>query len=310
MTKLDHPRFSPRLLYTAATLYYLRDATQAEIAGRLGTSRATVSRLLSEARRQGIVRIEVIEPAEADRPALAGQVAAALGLAAVHLSARASGATALAPAVADALAEAGLSRGDVLLVSSGRAVFEVAGGDLPELPGVQVAPTVGGQDDPTAWYQTNEITRMVAAKINGTPAFLYAPALPGPELHERLLEDPSVRRVTRLWETARCALVGVGAPPATRESIPDFVPVDAVATAVGDVCDHFFDETGTPVPFPGSERLITIGRYQLRRVPHCIAVAAGRAKVRGIVAGARAGYFNRLVTDVPTAEAVLAAVSS
>src|SRR5687768_14576908 len=67
----DGPRFSPQLLYTAATLYYVQDATQAEIADRLGTSRATVSRLLSEARRQGIVRIEVIEPVEADTALLA-----------------------------------------------------------------------------------------------------------------------------------------------------------------------------------------------------------------------------------------------
>jgi DNA-binding transcriptional regulator LsrR (DeoR family) len=38
-------------MYSAARLYYLEDATQADVAQRLGTSRATVSRLLSEARR-------------------------------------------------------------------------------------------------------------------------------------------------------------------------------------------------------------------------------------------------------------------
>ena len=54
--------FAPSLLYTASKLYYEEDATQAEIAVKLHTSRATVSRLLSEARRQGIVRIEVIAP--------------------------------------------------------------------------------------------------------------------------------------------------------------------------------------------------------------------------------------------------------
>jgi DNA-binding transcriptional regulator LsrR (DeoR family) len=309
----EGPRFSPQLLYTAATLYYLKDATQAQIADRLSTSRATVSRLLSEARRQGIVRIEVIEPVEADLSALSAQTAQVLGLRAVHLSALpaspAAPGAALAPAVAAALSNVGLGRGDVLIVSSGRTVFEVAQGDLPELPGVLVTPTVGGQDDPNAWYQTNEITRTIAAKIKGSPTFLYAPALPGPCLHERLLEDPSIRRVTQMWEKARCALLGVGAPPATRDSIPGFVPTGAVRSAVGDVCDHFFDRDGNDVPFPGGDRLIATSAELLRRIPAGIAVAAGTVKVPGIIAGARAGYFNELVTDVATARALLEAAA-
>ena len=52
--------FPPELLLAAARLYYEQDATQAEIAVEMRTSRATVSRLLSEARRQGIVRIQVV----------------------------------------------------------------------------------------------------------------------------------------------------------------------------------------------------------------------------------------------------------
>jgi DNA-binding transcriptional regulator LsrR (DeoR family) len=297
----DSARVSPHLLYRAATLYYVQDATQAEIAGQLGTSRATVSRLLSEARRQGIVRIEVIEP---DLSALAEQTARAIGVGAVHLSALPGSAAAIAAALTDA----GLRPGDVLIVSSGRTVFEVAHGDLPELPGVQVTPTIGGRDDPNAWYQTNEITRMIAAKINGRPTFLYAPALPGPDLHEILLSDRSIRRVMEKWSRARRALVGVGAPPASRASIPGFVPTGAVATAVGDICSRFYSADGHEVAFPGSERLIATSLSSLGRIPACIAVAAGVAKVPGIVAGARAGYVNRLVTDVSTARALLAAV--
>ena len=55
----------------ASRLYYLDDLTQAEIARRLGTSRESVSRLLSEARRQGIVQIEISPPAPVDAEELA-----------------------------------------------------------------------------------------------------------------------------------------------------------------------------------------------------------------------------------------------
>jgi DNA-binding transcriptional regulator LsrR (DeoR family) len=307
----DEGRFTPELMYAAASLYYLQDATQAEIADQLGTSRATVSRLLSEARRQGIVRIDVVSPVTGDGTDLAARTATVLGLRAVHLApytVQAVTAAALAPALSLALARARLRPGDTLLVSSGRTIYEAAQAHLPNLPGVLVAPTVGGLDEPEAWYQTNEIVRQVAAKVGGTPVFLYAPALPGPDLHERLIADHSTHRVLELWGTARCALLGIGAPPQLRTSLPAFVPGEAVQTAVGDVCTRFYDDEGTPMRYPGAERLLAISLDVLRQVPVSIAVAVGFEKVRGILAGARAGYFHELVTDIPTATALLAAL--
>jgi DNA-binding transcriptional regulator LsrR (DeoR family) len=212
--------------------------------------------------------------------------------------------------VGRALAAAGLLPGDVLLVSSGRTVYEVAQYDLVPLPGVLVAPTVGGNDQPEEWYQTNEITRRVANRVNGRPNYLFAPALPGPELYPSLLKDPSIQRVLHLWPHARCALMGVGAPPLTRSDIPQFVPTGSTAlrAAVGDVCSRFYDQLGDEVDFEGSERLIAVGLEMLRHIPVTIAVAVGPDKISSIVAGARGGYFNQLVTDPSTAAAILDAV--
>jgi DNA-binding transcriptional regulator LsrR (DeoR family) len=309
-------------LYAAAKLYYREDATQAEVASQLGTSRATVSRLLAEAKRQGIVRIEVVPPAEAAASDLADQLARALGLTTVYLSLPLPnpgvGRTAvdvmggaLAPAVGRALSGAGLLPGDILLVSSGRTVYEVAQFDLTELPGVLVAPTVGGNDQPEEWYQTNEITRLVANRVGGRATYLFAPALPGPDLYPSLLNDPSIQRVLHLWPHARCVLMGVGAPPLMRADIPQFVPTssNSLRSAVGDVCSRFYDRSGNAIPFEGSERLIAVELEVLRHVPVAIAVAVGRDKVDSIVAGARGGYFNQLVTDPGTATAILDTVS-
>lgn len=308
----DGARFPPSLMYAAATLYYLEDATQAEVAERLGTSRPTVSRLLSEARRHGIVRIDVRAPIDVDAQALATQVADALGLAAVHLAPAVTPSAlgvSLAPAVEEALRAVALEAGDVVLVSSGRTVYESSQARLPRLPGVIVAPTVGGQDEPEPWYQTNEITRQVAAKLGGRPVFLYAPALPSAALHERLLEDDSTRAVLSLWERARCALLGVGAPPSTRQVLPGFVRGGEpwLREAAGDICARFYDSSGEPLAFPGAERLIATSVELLRRIPATIALAVGAEKIPSLIAGARAGWFNRLVTDVPTAEALVRA---
>jgi DNA-binding transcriptional regulator LsrR (DeoR family) len=317
----DAGHFSASLLYAAAKLYYTEDATQADVAAQLGTSRATVSRLLAEAKRRGIVRIEVVPPAEVASGDLADRLTRALSLTTVFLShplpnpgpgrttVDVMGAT-LAPAVGRALSAAGLLPGDVLLVSSGRTVYEVAQYDLAPLPGVLVAPTVGGNDQPEEWYQTNEITRLVANRVGGRPNYLFAPALPGPDLYPSLLNDPSIQRVLHLWPHARCALVGVGAPPLMRSDIPQFVPTgsSSLRAAVGDVCSRFYDRAGDEIDFEGSDRLIAVELDALRHVPVTIAVAVGKDKIDSIVAGARGGYFNQLVTDPATAAAILDSV--
>jgi DNA-binding transcriptional regulator LsrR (DeoR family) len=308
----EKTRFSKALMHAAAQLYYLEDATQAQIATRLGTSRATVSRLLSEARREGIVRIEIVAPVEHDLDELGERLRVGLALDAVYLSALAHGTKgeALAPALSTALRSAGLNPGDALLISSGRTIYEASQTELPRLPGVLLAPTVGGQDEPEAWYATNEITRRLAERVGGTPTFLYAPALPGPDLYETLLADASTRRITELWSSARCAVLGVGAPPATRTTLPRFVPSDTrvLRSAVGDICSRFYDHDGDPVEFPGSERLIATSLERLRNIPVSIALAAGASKVPSLLAAARAGYFNQLVTDPETALAILGAL--
>lgn len=304
-------RFPPGLMHAAASLYYNHDVTQAEVAQRLGVSRPTVSRLLTEARRQGIVRIEVVEPLDVEGSRLAERTATALGLSGVYLSAfnpTTFIGAALAPALSTALREVGVSAGDVLLVSSGRTVYEAAQAELPQLPGVTVVPTIGGQDEPEPWYQTNEIIRQVALRTGGTPKFLNAPALPGPDLYDVLIHDPSTRRIIELWRNAQCAVLGVGAPPLLRESLPRFIQPDpaALRDAVGDVCSRFYDKDGTPVAFPGIERMLATPLDVLKNITASIAVAVGQAKVGGIIAGAKAGYFNHLVTDPATAAGVLA----
>jgi DNA-binding transcriptional regulator LsrR (DeoR family) len=305
-------RFPQELMYAAAAQYYLDDATQADIAKRLGVSRATVSRLLTEARRQGMVEIRVHRPSSLENGPLAVELADALRLRRVYLVPKVGGPRLgpwLAPGLARALAAAGLESGDTVLVSSGSTVYECAQEGVGHLPGVVIVPAVGGQEEPQPWFQTNETTRILAERVGGVPSYLYAPALPGPRLFDSLQHEPSVRRVMDLWARARCAIVGVGSAPLSRQVMPAFVPSDApsLRDAVGDVCSRFYDRDGRPVDYPGGDRLVAASLDDLRRIPVSIAVAVGAEKILSIIAGARGGYFNQLVTDVVTAEGLLAA---
>lgn len=303
-------RFDPELAYTAAQLYYLAEATQAEIADRLGVSRPTVSRLIAEARRLGMVRIDIVRPESTAGSGLADGLAERLGLAEVRLAPRTQPNQVgrdLVPLVGSALTALPIGPGDVLLVSSGRTAYEISRGKLPPLPGVVVAPTVGGVAEPEAWYQTNEITRQFAERVLGRPRMLFAPAIPSESLLRVLREDPDFRSFTDHWERARAAIVGIGAPTLSRNSISPHVPVgrDELQRAVGDVSLNFYDHEGAIIRFPEAERIVAISPDQLRRIDYCIGVAAGAEKVQSIIAAARGRLINRLITDVPTAELML-----
>lgn len=300
-------RFSADLMYDAARLYYDDGLTQADVASQLAVSRPTVSRLLAEARQVGIVEITVRRSSTATET-LASLVAGRLGLQRVYLAGgdKESVGRRLAPALSRALRDVLLAPEDVLLVSSGMTLYQCFSAELPHLPGVVVAPTVGGQEEPEPWYQTNVMTTLLAERIGGRPLYLYAPALPSASLRRSLLQDPSYRRVHDAWARARCAVVGLGTALEGRTVVPAFVPREAgsLSRAVGDVCSRFFDAQGRAVHFPGSSRLVAITLETLRSLPASIGVAAGPEKVPSIRAAAIHRFINHLVTDVPTAQAL------
>lgn len=301
---------SRELLYEAARLYYDENRPQHEIAEELGVSRSKVSRLLAEARRAGIVRIEIVPPATASE--IADDLAERLGLAHVVLTPSVSTATppyhGLGDAVHAALRWAGLARGGVLLVSWSRTLWEVARRGLPAVPGVTVVPAMGGLDQVEEWFATNVVVRRFAAALEGTARQLYAPAQPSPELRRVLDHDPQTQEVVRLWNAADVALTGIGAPP---NSLGGYGPVhvprdpDELNAAVGDVASRYFDLDGHAIGYSAEPSLFGISRDQLRAIPHRVGVASGGEKVASIIGAARAGLTSVLVTDARTAEAVL-----
>lgn len=302
-------RFSDDLMFRAASAYYLEERKQEQIAESLGVSRPTVSRLLSEARRRGIVEIRVTPPNDEDASDLEQMCARALGLERVYVvpaTRLGSSGAKMASGVRRALDDVDLRSGDSLLISSGHTLYGIAHQTLPGYPGILVAPTVGGLEEPEPWWQTNELTRLFAERLSGRPVYLYAPALPTALLSESLKVEPSFKRINHMWDTAKVALLGVGAPPLMRARRAAFFPGDerALRESVGDICSRFFDAQGAAVTYDGSERLVAISQEQLQRIPVSIGVAAGADKVISLRAAARGRYINALITDAPTARSL------
>ncbi|ASK65671.1 transcriptional regulator [Brachybacterium avium] len=299
------------LLHRAATAYYLDGLRQAEVADRVGVSRPSVSKLLAEARRIGMVRFEVLDVPTVDLVELASLLREVLGIASVRIAPGDQvqrGFRGIGDLLAAELGELEVGAGEVVLISSGETIYAVTGmGGMPQMPGAFIVPTVGGQQEPDPSFQTNETVRRLAERTGAQPRFLFAPALTSPSLWASLQADPGFRSVVDLWDGARAAVVGIGAPYRDRTSLTSVVPrhEPTLENAAGDICLHFFDADGVTLTFPGSEFLVRPPLETLRAIPSTIALAAGREKAPSIRAGAKTGLFTSLVTDVPTAEAVL-----
>lgn len=293
------------LMQTAARLHYVEGVSQMETARRMQVSTATVSRLLSRARDEGIVRIQVIDLDDAD--AIGDRLRAALPLRRVRVL-ESDRVAALASQVGALLVEAALPRGAVIAVGWGRTVQSVISTGLPELPGTVVVPTTGGMHQTASHFQINEFVRMAAEQMKAEPRLLYAPSLPSQDLRAALLRDPQIAHVVACWDRVDAAIVGIGAfrSAASRHEVG--FPEDQAERVAGDVVRHYVDVTGAEIAWPGRARLIAMDCAQLRRVPLGIGVATGRDKADAIIGAARSRMINALVTDTRTAGAVLDAL--
>lgn len=289
------------LIHTAATLHYLDGLPQTEVARRMEMSTASVSRLLAKARADGIVRFHVapLDSSEADDDRLAQ----ALGLRQVRAIEMARQ-PALSVAVGNLIREADLPGTPVVSIGWGRAVQSVVSHGLPLLNNALVVPATGGMNQTQAHFQINEFARTAAEQMGGTAHLLNAPARPGPELYAQLVRTPQIAEVMALWDRVDIAVMGVGNfQDSSAEQGLGFAP-DQMRRVTGDVVRQYFDADGAPVDWPGQACQMGMCRAQLARVPLSIGVCVGAEKVRAMIAAARSGMINTLVTDIPTAQLV------
>lgn len=290
------------LMHTAARLHYLEGLTQLEVSRRMQVSTATVSRLLSHAREEGIVRIQVADLDETDE--MGSELCRRLGLRAVRVL-ESGNVAALASQVGTLLIEAGLRAGSVVVIGWGRTVQSVIAAGLPRIPGVVVVPTMGGLHETASHFQINEFVRTAAEQMHGEARFLHAPSLASSELRAVLARDPDTAQVLRCWRRVDAALLGIGNfETATSTQGVSFAEGDT-ARVVGDVARRYFDEDGREVNWEGQEDLMAISRSELANIPLSIAVATGTDKLRAIRGAARSGMVNALVTDARTARSLL-----
>ncbi len=298
------------LLVRASRLYYELGETQHAIADQLGVTRPQVSRLLKRARAEGVVEIRIIDRTAVDSPA-ADALRRSYGLDAVHLAPTIAGPDELTRRMVGRLAaqvlRTAIRTGSTVGVGDGASISAVAEAldDATTPVAATVVPLAGGYWSPGP---EREPFRRVAESLGAQVHGLMAPGLlDDAATRTALVAHLGVRAVIDLWDHLDVAIFGIGGRAWGAASVGESVAAQLdAADAVGEILIAPFDLDGAFVCPRLRERVLAFDARSLGRVPVSIGVAAGEAKVRPVLGALRAGVVRTLVTDVATAEAVVA----
>jgi deoxyribonucleoside regulator len=303
-----------QLRIRAAWIYYIEGRTQNEVASILGLPRVAVTRLLSEARRRGEVKIQITSPL-AELTELQREIEAKYGL---------------AQAVIAPYLESGSDPTPVIAAAAGRYISETMTSNLtvgvgwgrtlhaslPFIEGrpledIRIISLLGGIAQARR-FNPAEFAWQFAELFNGEGYLVPAPALvDSPETKHALLEHCGLEHIFEMADGTDVALFSVGGistlttsyrlghvTETERRSLQE-------AGAVGDILYNFVDTDGALVDHPVNARAISYPLDRLAKVPRKILVSGGPEKVAVLRAALKLLRPTTLITDEQTAIALM-----
>jgi DNA-binding transcriptional regulator LsrR (DeoR family) len=304
---------------TAAQLYYMQDQTMEVIARELGTSRSSVSRLLSFAREVGLVDIRIHSPLER------------LGMLEQRLNERHGITAHIAPipervSEVERLERVALTAGRLLTqfvesnmvvgVAWGSTISAVSRSLLPkETHGTTFVQLNGAGNTQTSGleYSSDILQRFgyaFGAQVEQfpVPAFFDSPAT-----REAMWRERSTRRVLAFQAKMDVAVFGLGSPQAdvpSRVYVGGYLGRDDYRSleedaVIGDVATVFFRADGSWRDIRLNARSTGPGLDRLRRVPRRVCVVSGAAKFGSLRAAIGAGLITDVVLDDALARRLL-----
>ncbi|WP_246683833.1 sugar-binding transcriptional regulator [Labrys sp. KNU-23] len=304
------------LMIQVAKRYYELDMTMGDLAKELNLTRWQASRLLTEAREAGIVRIEIV-PRAPRSPDIESRLQRRWNLkeAVVVPNNGEEDEGLLLDAVAQAAARmlAGLGKVPLIGVSWGRTMSAVAH-RLPPFwnEGVEVVLLNGAMNIRSPSIRTNNTAELFARSANGTATLLPVPAILGHAATRVALEqDPTIASVLELARKAPVICFGMGTISPDSVLVQSGFVTEAETAAlkakgaVGDILSRYVDAQGNIVDADIDARTIGLDLRFCRERKFSIGVAAGKSKQAITLACLRAGYLNVLVTDEQTARFLL-----
>lgn len=306
-----------QLLAKVAYLYYERDYTQAQIAKELNIYRTTISRMLKQARNEGIVEIK-INDFNSDLFSLEERLKQRYGLTTAIVIAN-------EPHASHQRKEQLLSTEAALYLKQvirpnnivGFAWGSILSGMIGQLhhpvqTDATFVPLVGGPSPTNSQYHVNGIVYDAARTFGGRSLFVDAAAVQESKyIRDGIMSSKYFHEIRDCWDNLDVALLGIGGPLTNASSRwRDLLTTEDRTLlkdrqAIGDCCCTFFDKSGKILTGNLLDRTIAIPLPQLKRVPNSIAIARSLTKAPSILALLKMGILTTLITDAETAQRVL-----
>ena len=310
-----------------ATLYYLGDMRQEEIARIYNISRFKVSRILKKCKEQKIITFQ-INASRNRSAALALRLAEALNVSKVLVAPSGTTDQDSKNFVGQLAAKYlnGILRDDMFVgIPWGSTVQTLLRYYDPpgcrNLTFVQLSGSICSMPIIDQGYMDgSELIRFLADKSGADSAwsaFQVPYIVSQPKLRDMLMKETLIARHTSLFDRLDVACIGLGssAPAKSVSYLSGYITLDESKQLVEEGCAA--DISGIRLREDGSiahtildGRVLTITAESLRKVPTKIGIAAGADKAVSIIAGARAGLVNVLIVDEIAALSALEKLSS
>lgn len=302
-----------------AAWYYEDDLDQVEIGRRIGKSRSMVSRLLQEARDEGLVQVRVRYPLRRNT-VLENELVETFGLENARVLDGTDGLDYDAMLrrlgrLASRAIERRLHSRMRVTVGWGASLHHVTRA-MPEiqLDDVMVLQVMGTVGDGDPAIDGADLARRLATRLNGDFRSLAAPLFVDRDgTAQSLLKDRTIAATLEMAKAAQVAIIGIGSIDSSlsglrRAGYVTDADLDELRRAgvVGDLMGYLMDEDGAVLDIPQNRRVVAMRPEDLASIDTVIGVAGGAAKSAAILASLRAGYVDVLITDAAAAEALLA----
>ncbi len=304
------------LLVEVARLYYEHQMNQQSIAKKLGISRPTVSRLLLQAREQGIVRIQIHDPREVGTQ-LEQELKEKFSLKKAIVVPNGTGDPRV---IKNRLGQAAviyldsIIHPDMIVGISWGTTMQAVTRKLHKRPlkNVIVVQLNGGISRAEYDTHASEIAQKISENYSAIPYVLPLPAVVDRvDVKQAIVSDKNIARTLELARKAEIAMFTVGA--FSHQSVlvkadyfePEEVNALLDRGAVGDICSRILNKEGQICSPNLDARTIGTELNELRKKPYSIAVAGGKEKFPAVRAGLAGEWFNVLITDEWVAKELL-----
>lgn len=301
-----------KLLPQVAFMHYVEEKSQNEIAEELGIYRTTISRMIKQAKEEGIVEVHIknfdtyiyqletyimetyqlpyVKIVPTDPEFSEAQKDDHLAIeAAIYLKQSIQPNTVV-----------GVSWGSTL----GNAISKI---ETKKMTNATFVPIAGGPSRINSKYHVNTLVYELARKFGGDSIFINATVVQERKLlRDGIVDSKYFQELKKYWSKLDVAIVGIGGSLYTKNSQwrdllseEDYEDL-RLRDAVGDCCCRFFDGSGKVLVGNLYDRTIGVELEELKKVPHIISIARSKQKSKAILAAIKKGYINALISDEET----------